>query len=334
VQTQPIQFGAGDDKEKRLASVVKTGQGKCEVWFDLKAADLRPAEEAGAPRLATGTVVVEVGGRAVPPGDAGPRNINQNLDAKPKWSASGRVTDAEGKPMSDVEVWVHAGMGSLFRTGLAKTGADGRYTVEFGPGGWSSGDSPNLQYAQITAHKPGFYEENLNRHGSGAMALRQVAEQDLKGFGIGADALALPGKERTVDFVMLRAATVKGRLVGTGMFSNLSPEEIRKNPKTIAGYTKLGRSPLKGWQVWLKGKHMPPGASVICTVKTDEHGNFTMTEVPIGYDWQFLTETTRQDARDPLSPSFRLTTAEASFELELPEEQNALRFLETKERAL
>jgi hypothetical protein len=258
-----------------------------------------------------------------------PAKRGLGAEAKLPWSATGRVVDAAGQPMEGVEIWVHAGMGTLHRTGLAKTGADGRYTVEFVTG-VLSGD-PNCQMASITAHKSGFFEENLNRQGQGGMANHEMEAAVLKEYGIAPEALAIPGKPRTVDFVMRPAARIQGRLVGTGTFSKLSPEETRKNPKTIAGFTKLDRSPLHGWSVWLKGKEMPPGCSVICTAKTDEKGNFVMDDVPTGFEWQFLSETNRADTRDPLSPAFKLEKAEAaSFALEMPEKQDALRIVAGK----
>jgi biopolymer transport protein ExbD len=255
-----------------------------------------------------------------------------------KWIATGRVTDKDGKPMEGVLISVDAGMGSLFQTGKATTGADGRYTVEFTQGvlmgALMGNDSPGLQFANVTAHMPHFFEKNLNRHGAGAMALHAVATEDLKGYGVAADALALPGKPRMVDFVLLPAARIKGRLFGTGTFSRLTPEQMRNQlpdeEKLIAGYVKLDHAPLAGWQLWLKGKTLPPGASVICTTRTDKDGNFVMEDVPTGFEWQFLGETNRDDVREVLSRQFfKLRNAgDYSISLDLPEKQDGFSLID------
>jgi hypothetical protein len=162
------------------------------------------------------------------------------------------------------------------------------------------------------------------------MALREVAADELKGYGVAADALALPGKPRMVDFVMFPAARLKGRLVGTGSFSRLTPEQVRQQrpgeEKLIGGYVELDHGPLAGWQLWLKGKALPPGASVICTTRTDKDGNFIMDDVPTGFEWQFLGETNRADVREVLTQMFfKLRNAgDYSISLDLPEKQDHL----------
>jgi len=126
--------------------------------------------------------------------------------------------------------------------------------------------------------------------------------------------------------VMLPAARIKGRLLGTGTFPNLTPEQARKDPKLIAGFTKLDHAPLAGWQLWLKGKALPPGASVVCATRTDKDGNFVMEDVPTGLEWQFLCETNRDDVPEVLSPQFiKLRTAgDYSISIDLPEKQDQL----------
>ncbi|HZJ17829.1 MAG TPA: biopolymer transporter ExbD [Chthoniobacteraceae bacterium] len=270
--------------------------------------------------------VLKTAGIGNPTLQAWPSTADNAPAPQQKWMATGRVTDEEGKPIEGVLISVDAGMGSLFQTGKATTGADGHYTVEFTQGVMMERDSPGLQFANITAHKPRFFEKNLNRHGAGAMALRAVAAEDLKGYGVAADVLALPGRPRVVDFVMLPAARLKGRLLGTGKFSDLTPAEVRKDPKAIAGFTELNRSPLAGWQLWLKGKALPPGASVICTTRTDKDGNFVMEDVPTGYEWQLLGETNRHDVREALSRNFLKLRKAADYtvSLHLPEAQDKL----------
>ena len=267
------------------------------------------------------------GAEAQPP-EKNPAQLS-SVPEKP-WMATGRVTDAGGMPLADVEIWVHTGMGSLKRTGLTKTGVDGRYTVQFGRGILMPVDTPNLQVANVTAHKPGYFEKNLSRQGARAAALREISFEDLKTYGTTAKELFLPGKPQTIDFAMAPAARVKGRLLGTGVLSNVTPQEAKKQPQLIAGFTELRQSPLAGWRVWLVGKELPPGSSVLASAETDAEGNFVFENVPTGFKWQFQTDTHRQQP-EPKSPPFTLDAApEASFELELPEDQTALRFLPTK----
>ena len=71
-----------------------------------------------------------------------------------QWRAFGRVTDPEGKPMAGVEVWAHCGIGTLRKTGIATSGADGRYELNFQPG-WGSSNPTAIEAATISAHKPG-----------------------------------------------------------------------------------------------------------------------------------------------------------------------------------
>ena len=57
--------------------------------------------------------------------------------------------------------WGHCGC-----TGVATSGEDGRYELNFGPGILiASQKGATLQAATISAIKPGYFEENLNRQG-------------------------------------------------------------------------------------------------------------------------------------------------------------------------
>src|SRR5690349_1447248 len=75
------------------------------------------------------------------------------------WRAFGRVTDHDGKPLAGVEVAAHCGMGTLRRTGVATSGADGRYALDFGPGIlFLRASRPIPQAATIAAHRAGYFE--------------------------------------------------------------------------------------------------------------------------------------------------------------------------------
>lgn len=188
----------------------------------------------------------------------------------------------------------------------------------------------NLQIANVTAHKVGWFEKNLNRHGTRAGALREVSAEELESYRVPSEKMFLPGRAQIIDFVMVPAARIKGRLLGTGQFSNLSPQEGRKDSKLIAGSKELQQSPLAGWRVWLTGKELPPACSVLATATTDGEGNFIFESVPVGFKWQFQTETHYQQP-EPRSPTFKLESVASPFSfeisLELPEKQDALRFL-------
>lgn len=179
--------------------------------------------------------------------------------------------------MPNVEIWVATGMGSLKSQGPVKTDADGRYRAEFLPGFTTNKDAPGLQFANITAHKSGFTEKNLSRHGAGSMAAREVPADALKNYPNGADGLSLPGKPRTVDFVMQPALTIKGDLQGSGKFSLCTPTEVRKNLEDLGTLIPMV-SPLKGCKVWLKGNELPPGASALSVATSDAEGNFVMEQ--------------------------------------------------------
>ncbi|HEY2250805.1 MAG TPA: M56 family metallopeptidase [Planctomycetaceae bacterium] len=186
-------------------------------------------------------------------------------DARRPWSAHGHVTDAEGQPLAGVVVTAHTGRGTLRQTGKAETDAEGKYAFDFGPGIAFAKNDTQLQAATITAHKAGFSEKNLSRQGNLRAALKLPAEtagaekEDTKN-------IILPGQPRQIDFVMVPAAKVTGRLIDKDA------------------------APLAGYSISLRGDEMPPSSNVVATTKTDEQGRFELADIPTGFKWQFLVE--------------------------------------------
>ena len=190
--------------------------------------------------------------------------------------------------MEGVEVWAHCGTGTLFRTGLATTDADGEYTLRFAAGIhiFSDNGKPpvNLQAATITAHKPGYTEKNLNRQG-GLSAASRLPDEDENYRIDDPGGIILPGKPRRLDFVMVPAADIRGRV-------------IDEEGKPVAG-TRLS----------IRGGQMPPSSSVLKSGSTDEQGRFQFEDVPKDYAWQFCVR--REGRREEVkTPPFRLNRAE------------------------
>jgi hypothetical protein len=180
------------------------------------------------------------------------------------WKAFGKVTDAEGRPLAGVNVWASCGMGTLRRTGSATSGEDGRYELSFGPGILVRRDrGAVLQAAIVSAHKPGYFEENLNRQGGCTGADGEPTEEQLKTWDARKDRVFLPGKPLEIDFVMRPAGRVSGKLV----------DEQGK--------------PLPGYSVSLTGADLAPASSVWASCKADGQGRFTLEDIPTTHRFQF-----------------------------------------------
>ena len=248
-----------------------------------------------------------------------------NIELNNEWRASGRVTDEKGAPLPDVEIWVHAGVGTLFQTGTAKTDANGRYSVSFRPGIQMGKDSSQMQFANITAHKPGWFEKNLNRHGEGAGAMRDVSKDELETFKITREQLVLPDKPREVNFVMAPAGVVKGKLTGTGSFPPLPPQDYRgkDNRGQVESREQRDRSPLSRWRVWLTGPKLPPACSVIGSTETGPDGRFEFKDVPVGFEWQIEVDSHQKGAPVRTQP-FKGRPGELSTEIDYNIEKNSV----------
>jgi len=202
---------------------------------------------------------------------------------------TGNATDGEGRAMSGVEVRAHCGMGTLWQTGKTTSGPDGKYMLRFGPGMTSLDEESgkwviSWQFATVRAYKSGYCEKNLSRHGGLSIAGEpQFVPENPR------EPVVLPSKPYKLDFVMLPAATISGRLVDT----------------------KGG--PVANQKVWLKGKELPPSQSVLAGAETDKDGRFTVGEVPCKSWWfEFRDKKGREVRSEPIS-----ITTPATYEIKL-----------------
>jgi protocatechuate 3,4-dioxygenase beta subunit len=180
------------------------------------------------------------------------------------WCVTGQVTDSAGSPMAGVEIRANCGAGTLRTTDIIVTGPDGRYTLRPMPGmhywdeqkeEWHAG----VQAATIFAHKHGYYEADLCRQGGLLMADDPRDRGATRGPTTAG--VLVPKEPYRLDFVMVPAAAVKGRLVDQ------------------AG------QPVVGTYVSLKGDELPPSSSALASVKTDDEGRFTISSVPSKCYW-------------------------------------------------
>lgn len=185
---------------------------------------------------------------------------------EPPWSVFGKVVDGEGKPVAGAKVWASAGIGTLFTTGSAETDDQGRYDFHFGPGVTFGIEDPvQLQMATIMVSKPGFFEKNLSRQGNLRMA-RKAPEASAAPGAERKDDIILPNEPRAVVFVLLPAAHLSGTLIDADA------------------------KPLAGYRISLTGDDLPPSSSVVGSTKSDEKGQFKLTEIPTGFKYQILVE--------------------------------------------
>ncbi|MDB5342498.1 MAG: peptidase BlaR1 [Schlesneria sp.] len=183
---------------------------------------------------------------------------------EPPWSVFGNVFDGDGKPVGGAKVWASTGVGSLHVTGSAETNEQGRYEFRFGPGvSFEAKDQVQLQAATIMVSKPGFFEKNLSRQGNLTMARKAPETLD---WSKRKNDIILPDLPRQVDFILLPAAHLAGTLIDAG------------------------DNPLAGYRISLTGDDLPPSSSVIGSAKSDEKGQFRLTEIPTGFKYQILVE--------------------------------------------
>jgi hypothetical protein len=198
-----------------------------------------------------------------------PNEVVLKLDPKPidedeaeerwPWAVEGVVTDAQGRPLEGVEIRAARGWGTL-RTGWpVLSDEQGRYRLRFGPGmmikneetgKWGAG----VQAAVISARKSGYVEKNLGRQGDLLMADRMPDEPS----DWHRAKIVLPGEPYRVDFTMVPAATIAGRLID-----------------------EQG-DPLSEQRIYLDGDVLRPASSVAGSATTDAKGRFRFDGVTPG----------------------------------------------------
>lgn len=193
---------------------------------------------------------------------------SEEIERRWPWVVFGTVTDGEGRPLEGVEISAHCGMGTLMPTGHAVSAADGSYTLRFAPGmhffSEEEGRVPaNQQAATIAAHKPGWSEKNLNRHGGLTMANR-MPERGENVWNAKPDEILLPRQPRRLDFVMRPAADIELVLVDS--------ED----------------KPIGDQHVYINGTAMPPSSNVVESGKTDAVGRLELKALPTDYPWRVV----------------------------------------------
>ncbi len=178
------------------------------------------------------------------------------------WCVTGKVTDGSGRPMPGVDVSVSTGRGSLMPSGSMRSDESGDFTLRFRGHGTRVDDATGnvvapVQAATVGARMSGYYEKDLCRQGGLVMADRQLDPNRRHWRG----PVVLPNKPYRVDFVMLPAARIKGRLVDADGW------------------------PITRQMLIVGGEALYPSASVLANVHTDPEGRFVVENVPCKSYW-------------------------------------------------
>ncbi len=176
------------------------------------------------------------------------------------WVVVGRVTDANGRGMTGVTVFASCGWGTLMATGMTNTDSAGNYLLKFRPtASKRSLKMGVVEAAIIRVEKADYYEKNLSRQGdlrvSGALADPSTSAE------FAPERIILPNKPRRLDFVMLPAATITGRVVD-----------------------EQGQ-PVSSQQFDVDGAELGPAGSVLGQFNPDENGRFIIRDVPCKTYW-------------------------------------------------
>lgn len=209
---------------------------------------------------------------ATPPAEKPePHRDNKASSSSKPWTVFGQVTDANGKPLADVQIRAATGIGTLIGGGSTTTDAEGKYELPFGAGIRVITEGPYCQAASIHASKSGYFEKNLSRQGDcvavlGTKSGEQLDLSKIDTWKHPAERVFLPGTPKEINFVLLPSTRVAGRVVDAD------------------------GQPLEDYSVSLTGKELPPSSSALAQVHTDAEGRFKIDNIPTGYRFQFLIE--------------------------------------------
>jgi len=178
----------------------------------------------------------------------------------------GRVVDEQGNGLGGVKITAHCGMGTLQGTGETFSGVDGSYTLRFGPGMWMADSNTGpwhigFQAVTISPAKHGYFDANLNRQGDLLMSDHLPAQGEKTGWKVDTNKLVLPDRPLELNFVLLPAAKITGRL-----------------------HDENGAS-LTNWDVRLVGEQLPPSSDVFDETDTDAEGHFQLADLPTTGRW-------------------------------------------------
>jgi hypothetical protein len=207
-----------------------------------------------------------------------------------RWCVVGHVSDEAGQPVAGVEIIAHCGWATLQGTGRALSDEAGDYVMWFGPGMYMLNENSGFQAATISAHKEGLIERNLYRQGDLRMANRPPDETELRHWDRPEDIVYPDQPPRRLDFVMVPAAMVWGRLVDE------------------AG------QPIVDHYVVLDADELPPSSSALAAMKTDEFGRFRFPEVPADV---WLSIRTPEDRMHEVCSEHLHCTPKQVYEVEL-----------------
>ena len=181
------------------------------------------------------------------------------------WSVNGTVVTESGDPVSDAAIVAHAGIGSLHMTGRTTSDKDGKFELNFGPGIWTK-NQEGVQAATISVHKDGWFETNLYRQGD-LLAAHKLPDGEIGWGKKTAEDVVLPGKPKTLKFILKPAASISGTL------------------------SDADGKPISGIRVGITGDELRPSTSIFAEVKTDEKGGFKFSELPTTFKLKIYFET-------------------------------------------
>ncbi len=178
--------------------------------------------------------------------------VDEQLARQQKFVVTGRVVSADGKtPLEGVTVRAHSGIATGFQTGETKSDANGRFRLIFTSGVRFAGGTVG-GWAIVSVRKTGWYGWSYGWPCQYTLSDRPLDPRDVPARTTN----LVPGKTSSLEFRMQPAAALTARLVdGAG-------------------------KPLPNLSVWLTGKDLPPGSSVVASGKTDAAGVFTAVDVP------------------------------------------------------